>query len=184
MDDIARKRSWPLRRAEDADVADLESLIAISVQVLQAPYYSASQREQALHKVFGVDTQLIRDGTYFVAESEGQIIGCGGWSKRKTLCGGDRDRVGEDPLLDPESEGARIRAFFVHPNWARRGIGGSILKACENAIVGAGFKRGELLATLAGEPLYASLGYLVLERCNLPLSPGLELPVVRMGKQF
>jgi N-acetylglutamate synthase-like GNAT family acetyltransferase len=184
MEELILKRTWPLRLAQNNDVAELESLIAISVQVLQAPYYSASQREQALHGVFGIDTQLIRDGTYFVVEQEGQIIGCGGWSKRKTLCGGDRDRACEDPLLDPECDGARIRAFFVHPKWARRGIGASILKACEKGILGAGFKRAELLATLAGEPLYASLGYAVLERCSVALNGGLNLPVVRMGKQF
>lgn len=184
MVEIVRKIQWPLRPARQADVPELESLIEISVRILQAPYYSERLREEALGKVFGVDTQLIRDGTYYVAEREGQIIGCGGWSKRKTLCGGDRDRVGEDDLLDLHTEAARIRAFFVHPDWARRGIGTSILRVCEEAIVSTGFKSAELLATLAGEPLYASLGYTVLDRCDLRMTSGAPLPVVRMGKRF
>ncbi|MDB6040759.1 MAG: GCN5-related N-acetyltransferase [Verrucomicrobiales bacterium] len=184
MAETIDKLNWPFRLARLSDIPELESLIAISVRVLQAPYYSVAQREGALGKIFGVDTQLIRDGTYFVLEQEAQIIGCGGWSKRKTLCGGDRDRVGEDDLLDPRSEGARIRAFFVHPDWARRGIGASILRACEKAIVSAGFETAELLATLAGEPLYASFEYKAFERYDLPMSSGLSLPVVRMGKRL
>jgi GNAT superfamily N-acetyltransferase len=184
MAEIMDNLNGSLRLAQQEDVAELESLIAISVRVLQAPYYSVEQREAALGKIFGVDTQLIRDGTYFVVEREGQVIGCGGWSKRKTLCGGDRDRVGEDDLLDPGSEGARIRAFFVHPDWARRGIGASMLRACEKAIVSAGFETAELLATLAGEPLYASFDYKAFERYDLSMSSGLSLPVVRMGKRL
>jgi GNAT superfamily N-acetyltransferase len=138
----------------------------------------------ALGAVFGVDRQLIRDGTYFAVEDAGQIVGCGGWSKRKTLYGGDRDRSGEDAELNPQVDPARIRAFFVHPNWARRGIGRSILQHCEAAAIQAGFHHAELVATLAGEPLYAKFGYAVVERYETPMTDGLSLPVVRMAKSL
>src|SRR5437763_14432557 len=118
--------TWLLRLARESDIPALEELIPLSVRTLQAPYYSAAQMESALGPVFGVDRQLIRDGTYFVVEDAGRIVGCGGWSKRKTLYGGDRDRTGEDAELNPQIDSARIRAFFVHPDWARRGIGRSI----------------------------------------------------------
>src|SRR5207253_1957734 len=124
----------------------------------------------ALGPIFGVDRQLIRDGTYFIVEVADQIIGCGGWSKRKTLYGGDRDRAGEDAELNPQLDPARIRAFFVHPNWARRGIGRSLLQYCEDAAIQAGFHRAELVATLAGEPLYARFGYTVIERHEAPMT--------------
>jgi len=138
--------------------------------------------EAALGPVFGIDRQLIRDGTYFVVERDGQIVGCGGWSKRRSLYGGDRDRAEPDPELDPRLDPARVRAFFVHPMWARRGIGCSILVACERAIIAAGFRRVEIVATLAGEPLYASFGYAVVERYEIAMAGGLSLPVVRMTK--
>lgn len=172
------------RLATDADLPALETLIPISVRSLQAAHYSTAQMEAALGPVFGVDRQLFRDGTYFVAEDAGQIVACGGWSKRKTLYGGDRDRVGEDAELNPQIEPARIRAFFVHPNYARRGIGRSILLHCEAAALKAGFNRAELVATLAGEPFYARFGYTVVERYEAPMSDGLSLPVVRMAKRL
>jgi GNAT superfamily N-acetyltransferase len=140
--------------------------------------------EAALGPVFAVDRQLIRDGTYFVVEDGAQIVGCGGWSKRKSLYGGDGGRAGEDAALDPQRDPARVRAFFVHPTWARRGIGRSILIACERAIIEARFRSVEIVATLAGEPLYASFGYSVVERHDIPLPGGLRLPVVRMAKEF
>src|SRR5881392_247481 len=111
---------WKPRLAREEDIPALEALIPVSVRSLQAPYYSAAQMEAALGPVFGVDRQLIHDGTYFVSEHEGQLAGCGGWSRRTAVCGSDRDRVGEDGLLDAAHDAARIRAFFVHPNWARR----------------------------------------------------------------
>jgi len=139
------------------DVPALEGLIPLSVRTLQAAHYSPAQMEAALGPVFGVDRHLIADGTYFVAEQDGQIVGCGGWSRRKSLFGGDAAReCSEDSLLDPVRDPARIRAFFVHPAWARRGIGRAILAACESAIVAARFPVAELVATLAGEPLYAA----------------------------
>ncbi len=115
--------------------------------------------------MFGVDRQLIADSTYFVAEDGATLVGCGGWSKRKTLYGGDHGRdASEDALLDPATAPARIRAFFVHPRWARRGIGRKLLAACERAAAAAGFRSLELVATLAGVPLYAAGGYRTLER--------------------
>ncbi len=110
---------WKPRLAREEDIPALEALIPVSVRVLQAPYYSAAQMEAALGPVFGVDKQLIRDGTYFVVENDAQVVGCGGWSKRKSLYGGDSGRAGEDAQLDPRRDPARVRAFFVHPAWAR-----------------------------------------------------------------
>jgi len=163
-------------------VPALAELILVSSRALQAPYYSAGQIEAALGPIFAVDRQLIRDGTYFVVEQNNTIVGCGGWSKRKSLYGGDRERSTEDPLLDPTRDAARIRAFFVHPCCARRGIGASILHACEQAIVSAQFLTSDLVATLAGEPLYAAHGYSLTERYEIPMANGLSLPVVRMSK--
>jgi N-acetylglutamate synthase-like GNAT family acetyltransferase len=174
---------WKPRLALDADAAAIEKLIPVSVRVLQARYYSSAQIEGALGTVFAVDRQLIRDQTYFVVEHEEELIGCGGWSKRKSLFGGDHHRVGEDSGLNPKVDSARVRAFFIHPAWARRGIGRSILLACDDAITAAGFRKIELVATLAGEPLYASCGYVATERFSIDLPGGLSLPVVRMIKQ-
>ena len=176
--------NWTPRLATDADIPALEALIPLSVRALQSAHYSPAQINAALGPVFGVDRQLIRDGTYFVVEDAGQIVACGGWSKRKTLYGGDRDRPGEDAELNPLIDPARIRAFFVHPNWARQGIGRSILQHCETAAIQAGFHRAELVATLTGEPLYARFGYAAIERYEAPMIDGLSLPVVRMSKNL
>jgi GNAT superfamily N-acetyltransferase len=181
---ISGIKTWPLRLACEADVPALEELIPLSVRALQAPYYSRTQIEAALGLIFAVDRQLIRDGTYFVAEQGGIMIGCGGWSRRASLCGGDHGRAQEDALLDPRRDSARVRAFFVHPAWARRGIGRSIMMACEQAIIEAGFRKVEIAATLAGEPLYASFGYRVAERYEIALANGSKLPVVRMTKSM
>jgi predicted N-acetyltransferase YhbS len=166
--------------AREADAPQIEALISLSVRALHAPYYSEAQREAALGTAFGVDRQLIRDGTYFVAEREGEIVGCGGWSRRRSRFGGDKNRAHEDEPLDPRHDAARIRAFFVHPAWARRGIGRSIMSACEQAIIQAGFTVAESVATLAGEPLYASFGFSVVERYEISIANNLMLPVVRM----
>ncbi|MEO8305031.1 MAG: GNAT family N-acetyltransferase [Betaproteobacteria bacterium] len=176
--------TWPLRLAREDDVPALEALIPISVRALQAAHYSPAQMDVALGPVFGVDRQLIRDGTYYVAEHRAGIAGCGGWSKRQSLYGGDQARQAEDPLLDPARDAARVRAFFVHPAWARRGVGRSIMAACEQAIVAAGFRSVDIVATLAGEPLYALFGYAAVERYEIPMAGGLSLPVVRMIRTF
>lgn len=175
---------WPLRLAREVDVPALEALIPLSVRALQAPCYSPAQMEAALGPVFGVDRQLIRDGTYFVAEQDGEILGCGGWSRRRSLYGGDSGREQEDALLDPQRDAARVRAFFVHPAWARRGIGRSIMAACERAIIESCFRTVDIVATLVGEPLYASFGYAVVERYDIVMAGGLSLPVVRMTKRM
>jgi GNAT superfamily N-acetyltransferase len=175
--------NWHLRFAREPDIPALELLIPLSVRTLQAAHYSPAQMEAALGPVFGVDRQLIRDETYFVAEDCGQIAGCGGWSKRKSLFGSDGGRdESQNLLLDPACDAARIRAFFVHPDHARRGIGSAILRACESGILQAGFRRIELVATLAGEPLYARHDYRAVERFDIALANGLGLPAVRMSK--
>jgi len=176
--------SRTIRHARTDDIPALEELIPLSVRALQSAHYSPAQIEAALGPVFGVDRQLIADGTYFVVEEAGRIAGCGGWSRRKAVFGGDRSRTGADDLIDPSRDAARIRAFFVHPDFARRGIGRAILAACEAAIVTAKFSTAELVATLAGEPLYAAFSYEVVERCDVPMSGGLKLPVVRMKKRL
>jgi GNAT superfamily N-acetyltransferase len=146
-----------IRTATPADIPALTALIAASVRILQAPDYTESQREAALASVYGVDTQLIADQTYFAAELGGTVVACGGWSKRKTLFGADHCAGREDSLLDPAIDAAKIRAFFVHPHWSRRGIGTQVLEACESAAQAAGFKKFEMGATLTGVALY--LGY-------------------------
>ena len=173
-----------LRLAGIDDVPELTALIAASVRILQAPDYTESQREGALASVYGVDTQLIEDQTYFVAEVEGTIVACGGWSKRKTLFGADHCAGREDSLLDPARDAAKIRAFFVHPDWSRRGIGTKVLEACESAAVAAGFKKFEMGATLTGVALYKARGYREVEEIGVPLGNGELLPIVRMEKAY
>src|ERR1700731_4138048 len=148
-----------IREATAADVPRLRELIEASVRGLQAGDYSPAQIEGALKSVYGVDSQLIADGTYLVAEvldsqNRAETVGCGGWSKRKTLYGGDQYAAREDSLLNPACDAAKIRAFFVHPRWARRGIGGLILAGCEHAARDAGFTRLEMGATLSGVEFY------------------------------
>jgi GNAT superfamily N-acetyltransferase len=172
-----------LRTAVSADIPALTELIAASVRVLQAPDYTVAQREGALASVYGVDTQLIADQTYFVAEVDGTIVACGGWSKRKTLYGADHCAGREDSLLDPSSDAAKIRAFFVHPDWVRRGIGTRVLEACESAALAAGFTRFEMGATLTGVALYKARGYREVEEIGVPLGNGELLPIVRMEKR-
>lgn len=171
-----------LRQATDADLPALERLIETSTRTLLARHYSAAQLEAALGPVFGVDRQLVRDETYFACDHDGEIVACGGWSKRASVYGGDRARRYQDPLLDPARDAARIRAFFVTPAWERRGLGRALLAASEAAIREAGFTRIELAATLAGEPLYRANGYSVAARTEAPLPGGLTLTVIRMTK--
>jgi GNAT superfamily N-acetyltransferase len=181
------RESFGIRRALPADVPALRALIDLSVRSLQARDYSPAQIEGALGTVFDVDSQLIADGSYFAAEVFGgsgkkEIVGCGGWSKRKTLFGGDRGYGRENSLLDPLWDNARIRAFFVHPDWARRGIGSRILAACEEAAREAGFSGFELGATITGERLYTARGYESIGRIEVPLGNGASLPIIRMSK--
>lgn len=171
-----------IRLATLDDVPVLQSLITESVMRLQAPDYSLEQREGALGTVFGVDRQLIIDGTYFAAEGDSRIVACGGWSRRRTLFGSDHSPAKDDNWLDPATEPARIRAFFVHPAWARRGLGSLMMRACESAAEQHGFLQLELASTLTGIPLYLAHGFSALDRFDVPLSNGGTLPVVRMRK--
>lgn len=172
-----------IRLATEDDGAALRDLIPLSARELSRGYYSAEQTESAIRFVFGPDSQLIADGTYFVAEEDGMLVGCGGWSRRRTLYGGDQMKEGtEDPLLDSATEAARIRAFFVHPGFARRGVGSQILHACVGAARAAGFRRLELAATLPGVPLYEAFGFAPQERVDLALPDGVTLPVIRMER--
>jgi GNAT superfamily N-acetyltransferase len=174
-----------IRPAEAADIPDLRKLIEASVRGLQADDYTEAQREGALETVYGVDTNLIADGTYFIVEIVGPeraMAGCGGWSRRKTLFGGDQFARREDETLDPARHAGKIRAFFVHPAWARRGIATLILETCERAAKAAGFTRLEMGATLTGVPFYRARGYREVERIESPLAGGAVLEIVRMEK--
>ena len=174
-----------LRLATEDDLPALHSLIEASVRVLQAADYTPAQMEGALGTVLGVDTQLIRDGAYFIAETTEdlpKIAGCGGWSHRKTLFGADRGPNREPDLLDARTDAAKVRAIFVHPEFARQGLGSLILAKVEEAASQAGFTRFEMGSTLTGVPLYRLKGYVEVERINVPLANGEGLPVVKMIK--
>jgi GNAT superfamily N-acetyltransferase len=167
------------------DQPALSDLIERSMHELVAQAYSHQQVVGAMVQLVGVDTQLIADGTYYVADAGGQVVGCGGWSRRKTLYGGSQDRPADDDLfLDPATDPAKIRAFFVHPAWVRRGIGRRILELSEQAAWQAGFDRFELMAILTGVPLYSSCGYSVAEHVDLPLPDGLVFPCMKMVKSL
>lgn len=173
-----------LRLATPEDVPSLAALIDVSVRGLSAGHYSARQIDSALRYVFGPDTQLIADGTYYVAEGGEAMVAAGGWSRRRTLYGGDQMKQGADPLLDPAREPARIRAFYVHPGWARQGLGRRLLERCESDAAAAGFQTLELMSTLPGEPLYRALGFQEVERLTADLPDGVGLPVVRMRRDI
>jgi GNAT superfamily N-acetyltransferase len=173
----------PLRLARGEEIPHLVRLIELSVRNLSVGYYSSAQIESALRYVFGPDSQLIADETYYAIETEaGQLIAAGGWSRWKTLCGGDQMKHGADALLDPATEAARIRAFFVHPDWSRRGLARQLFDHCAAMAFAAGFRSLELGATLPGVPLYRALGFDELERVELKLPDGETLPVVRMSR--
>jgi GNAT superfamily N-acetyltransferase len=191
------RSSIHLRLAAPEDVAVLRELIDKSVRGLQTQDYTPAQIEGALATVFGVDSQLIADGTYIVAEADSEdsgrpeaknvaagklIVGCGGWSKRRTLYGSDHWTGREDSLLDPLRDAAKIRAFFIHPDWARRGVGTLILQACEDAARAAGFTRYEMGATLTGAKLFGIKGYVAVKPISIPLVNGESLPVMHMEK--
>ena len=174
-----------IRAATLDDRPVLADLIARSARGLSHGDYTGEQIESALGTgVFGVDTALIVDGTYLVAEVDGRLAGCGGWSRRRTLFGGDRFAAREAEELDPRSEPARIRAFFVHPEWSRRGIGTRILERCESAARAHGFRSAELMATLPGEKLYGARGYDVVERIESEMDDGVIIALARMRKEL
>jgi GNAT superfamily N-acetyltransferase len=174
-----------IRVASRDDIPALSGLIENSVRELQAGWYTPEQIEAAVHSVFGVDQQLIDDGTYFVAEVGGQLAGCGGWSKRGTLYGASHyDHSRNDVMLDPEREPARIRAFFTHPAFARKGVGRALLLRCEDEARKAGFRSMEMASTLPGVPLYTAHGYEAFETFDVPLPGGQSIQVRRMAKQI
>jgi GNAT superfamily N-acetyltransferase len=173
-----------LRVATMADVPALRELIGLSVRGLSLEFYTDAQIEAAMTEVFGVDTQLVTDGTYYVVDGPSAPVAAGGWSARRTLYGGDQLKLADDPMLDPASDAARIRAFFVHPDWARRGLASQLYAKCEHAAAAAKFRRFELMATLPGEPLYRALGFTPVEQVVLTLGGGVALPLVRMARRI
>ena len=175
-----------LRQATLSDLKSLEALIAVSARRLGAAYYSAAQIEGALGGAFGVDTMLIRDGTYFLitdTDTQGSIVACGGWSRRRTLFGSDARAERDESWLDPRTEAAKIRAFFVNPAYARQGLGRAILERSEAEARQAGFTSLTLMATLPGVPFYERQGYVAGPAINYPLPGGLEIRFVPMSKQ-
>lgn len=170
------------RLAEVADIPALTVLIEASIRSLGAQRYDSRQIESSLVHLFGVDSRIIEDGTYFVVEEHGQLLGCGGWSRRKTPFGGDQAEAQDADFRDPAVDPAVIRAFFVDPEQTRRGIGRHLLEVCEAAALDAGFGTFELVATLTGVPLYAALGYRETEAFEIDLPDGVSLDVVRMVK--
>jgi GNAT superfamily N-acetyltransferase len=202
-----------LRPATPADIPQLREIIHASVRTLQAADYTPAQIAGALESVYGVDTQLIADNTYFAVlhiddptppagfvaavfrppsqppatpaqPASHSIVACGGWSKRKTLYGGDQFTGREDSLLDPSRDAAKIRAFFVHPDYTRRGIATLLLDACEQAARAAGFTRLEMGSTLTGVAFYRAHGYAAQENLQVPLANGETLPILKMSKEF
>jgi GNAT superfamily N-acetyltransferase len=171
-----------LRPARLTEVPALNALIAASARALSRGFYTPAETDLLIRHVFGVDTQLITDQTYFVIERDGALAACGGWSARRTLFGGDQAKETLDPLLDPATEAARIRAFFVRPEWARQGLGRRMLHHAESCARAAGFGRVELMATLPGEPFYRAAGYESLEPVSHRLPGGETVPLVRMGR--
>jgi GNAT superfamily N-acetyltransferase len=172
----------PLRLATPADVPAIERLIAVSARGLCGVDYTAAQIEAAIGTAWGCDTELIRDGTYFVTEGEGELVACGGWGKRRTLFGGDSQPGRVSELLDPARDAARIRAFFVHPEWARKGLGKLLLARCEAEARAHGFRAAELMATLTGEKLYRQCGYVADAAVECPLRDGQIIRFIPMRK--
>jgi GNAT superfamily N-acetyltransferase len=172
----------PIRRALLTEAPALNALMALSAAELSRGYYTPAQIASLIAHVFGVDTQLLTDGTYYVIERNDRLVACGGWSGRRTLFGGDQAKGSSDPLLDTATEAARIRAFFVHPTCARQGLGRKLLVHCEAAARAAGFRRAELMATLPGAPLYRAHGYEPLESVLYDLPDGLRVEFLRMGR--
>lgn len=168
------------RQAERADLAAVKALMGAAISELQKPFLDDRQIESS-RAIMGVDTQLVDDGTYYVVDVDGQVAGCGGWSRRATLYGGDHVSGRSNEMLDPAKDPARIRAMYTHPRYARRGIGRLILAHCEQEARAEGFRRVELMSTMAGEPFYSACGYQAHERITDPRG-GTPVPLVRMTK--
>lgn len=173
-----------IRVATMEDFAALAELIPLAVRELSVGYYTAEQIEAANRYIFGPDSKLIEDGTYFVAVAGKELAGAGGWGKRKTLFGGDQMKGEQDPFLDPATEPAKLRAFYVHPGWARRGIASRIVKACFESAKRCGFREVELLATLPGVPLYLHFGFQEVRPLDVSMPNGTTLPCVIMRRSL
>lgn len=173
-----------LRTATHDDIDRLNSMIRRSAIELSRGFYTPEQAAALTEHVFGVDTVLIDDQTYYLVEAGTGIAACGGWSKRNTLYGGDQAKSGEDPLLDPATQAARIRAFFVSPDFARRGLGTKLIEACQKAALDSGFSHMELGATLPGVPLYRAVGFEIVEEFDIGLPGGIRVPLARMSKRL
>lgn len=173
-----------IRLATSTDIPTLQDLIPASARALSRVYYSEAQIEAAIRYVFGVDSQLIVDHTYYVAVDAETIVGCGGWSWRRTLYGGDQRPIGGGALLDPARDAARIRAFFVAGSHARHGIGARILAECEEAALKRGFSRVELMSTLPGVPFYRQCGFEEIDHVVDTLPDGTNIEFVRMARRI
>ncbi len=174
----------PLRLATLADVPAITALIGLSARGLCLSDYTAAQIEAALGTAWGCDSELIRDGTYFVAEANGDLIASGGWGRRKTMFGGDARPGRQSEFLDPACDAARIRAFFVHPDWARHGLARAMLNRCESEAMANGFKAAELMATLTGQRFYSKLGYHGSEIVEYSVGNGETIRFIPMRRSF
>lgn len=174
--------TYTIRLATPSDIADIERVIRASLTGISSRTYDEAQVRSALVYIAQLDPELVDDGTYFVAESEGQIIACGGWSRRAKLYAGSAAKEGETRFLDPKTDAARIRAMFIHPDFERRGIGREILRRCEAAAREHGFRKLELMAMLSGEAMYRACGYTPAENVDATLADGTPFPLTRMEK--
>jgi len=172
---------FTFRLASHGDLETLRSLMDASIRILLRAVLPPEEVEASFF-VMGLDTQLIEDGTYYVVERGGRIAGCGGWSRRATLFGGDHSAGRDAALLDPKTDAARVRAMYTHPDFARQGVGRLILGLCEEKAAAEGFKRTELGATLSGLPLYEVCGYREIEQLRVETPSGVRVPIIRMGK--
>lgn len=182
MEKAQKTGTFVVRAALAADVPALQVLIERSARALSVGFYTQQQTDALTREVFGVDSQLVEDATYLVIEADGVIVACGGWGRRSTSFGGDQAKSAPERLLDPATEAARIRAFFVDPAMARRGLGNMLMHHCARQAAAGGFGRLELVATMPGEPLYRALGFVVAERFDLVLGQGVRVPVARMRR--
>ena len=170
------------RVARREDLEALRELMDAAIAELQKPFLDETQIASS-RAIMGLDTQLIDDGTYFLVQADGALAGCGGWSRRATLYGGDQTPGRSAALLNPTKDAARIRAMYTHPHYTRKGVGSLILSLCEAAARAEGFGRMELMSTMAGEPLYSRSGYQQVERI-MDIRGGVPVPLVRMSKSL
>jgi GNAT superfamily N-acetyltransferase len=180
---MAAEAGFTIALAQAQEIEPLRRVMHDAIGELLRPFLTP-QMVEASREIMGLDTQLIADGTYYVVRYGGEIVGCGGWSRRATLFGGDHSAGRDAALLDPAAEPARIRAMYTKPGWERRGVGRLVLETCEAAAAAEGFESCELASTLAGEPLYAACGYAPIQAFTAPTSSGLNIPLRRMGKSL